>query len=198
MIKPTKSLLLIVTGLLLIAAAFVLVVYNLWDADRAAKASGRIAEELEARIDDRREYLPETSGENGLPGEEIDGYLYVGLLEIPEFDLELPVMASWDYERLRLSPCLYSGSYLTDDMVICAHNYARHFSPVKRIRIGSDIYFTSVDGQSYHYLVSNRETVEPKNVEDMIDSGKGDWDLTLFTCNTGGQTRCAVRCVRAE
>ncbi|MBQ6927127.1 MAG: hypothetical protein IJQ36_02320 [Oscillospiraceae bacterium] len=21
---------------------------------------------------------------------------------------------------------------------------------------------------------------------------------TLFTCNTGGQTRCAVRCIRAE
>ena len=25
-----------------------------------------------------------------------------------------------------------------------------------------------------------------------------DWDLTLFTCNAGGQTRCAVRCSRIE
>ena len=24
----------------------------------------------------------------------------------------------------------------------------------------------------------------------------GDWDLTLFTCNTSGQTRCAIRCQR--
>ena len=26
----------------------------------------------------------------------------------------------------------------------------------------------------------------------------GSWDLTLFTCYVGGQTRCAVRCVRVE
>ena len=25
-----------------------------------------------------------------------------------------------------------------------------------------------------------------------------EWDLTLFTCNTGGQTRCAVRCSRVR
>ena len=25
-----------------------------------------------------------------------------------------------------------------------------------------------------------------------------DWDLTLFTCNLGGQTRCAVRCLQVE
>ena len=25
-----------------------------------------------------------------------------------------------------------------------------------------------------------------------------DWDLTLFTCTTGGSARCAVRCTRVE
>ena len=61
--------------------------------------------------------------------------------------------------------------------------------------------FTNVEGVVYRYIVSNRETVRPMDVDYMIDnqSDKSEkWDLTLFTCNTGGQTRCAVRCIRAD
>ena len=113
-------------------------------------------------------------------------------------------MDRWDYTRLKISPCVYSGSYKTDDLVICAHNYARHFSPVKRIDIGADVYLITVDCRVYHYQVTNRETLQPGAVENMIENTNNttdetvtnEWDLTLFTCNTGGQTRCAVRCAR--
>ena len=88
--------------------------------------------------------------------------------------------------------------------MICAHNYASHFSPIKWIGIGTDVYFITVDQVVYHYTVSNRETVQPTAIEEMIrnqnnageDGVNSQWDLTLFTCNTGGQTRCAVRCDR--
>lgn len=62
---------------------------------------------------------------------------------------------------------------------------------------------TNVDGLTIRYIVTNRETVEPTAVEQMIENTSNsetsllDWDLTLFTCNLGGQTRCAVRCSRA-
>jgi len=58
-----------------------------------------------------------------------------------------------------------------------------------------------VDGAVYRYVVTNRETVRPTDVEYMVNNAAPQaepWDLTLFTCNTGGQTRCAVRCIRAE
>ena len=137
----------------------------------------------------------------------VDGFQYIGILEIPSLGIRLPVMDTWDYDRLRISPCLYSGSYYTDDMVICGHNYQRHFSPIKGVDIDADVYFITADKVIYHYTVSNRETVQPTSVEQMIrnmnnrdpeDGDMEDWDLTLFTCNTGGQTRCAVRCIRAE
>lgn len=185
-----------ITGLLLIAAALVLVLYNLWDGNRAERASAEVVEKLEPAIQG------ETSGYDfsgqEMKTEEIDGYRYIGILDIPGLALSLPVMAGWDYERLKISPCLYSGSYYTDDMVICAHNYAGHFGPVKWIDIGEDVYFTAVDGSVYHYQVSNRETVKGTAAEDMLDQTKEDWDLTLFTCNTGGQTRCAVRCTSVK
>ena len=138
-----------------------------------------------------------------MPTEQIDGYEYIGTLEIPSLGLQLPVMNEWDYDRLKISPCRYSGSYYTDDLVICAHNYQKHFSPVKWIDMNADVYFITVDNVVYHYIVSNRETLQPTSVEHMIgqdsqDFGMDEWDMTLFTCSMGGQTRCAVRCIRTE
>ena len=139
-----------------------------------------------------------------MPTEMIDGYAYIGTLKIPALGLNLPVMAECDYTRLKISPCVFSGSYKTNDLVICAHNYARHFSPVKWIDLGADVYLTTVDGVMYSYKVSNIETVQPTAVDQMIKNSNNDknvsndWDMTLFTCNTGGQTRCAVRCTRMD
>ena len=197
--KNAKGTLLISVGLLLIAAALILVVYNVWDAKRAEKASAAIAEKLEAVIPDQPSVQTEYADFNKeMPTKEIDGYTYIGILDIPSLGLHLPVMASWDYERLSISPCRYTGSYYLDNMVICAHNYIKHFSPIKWIDIGADVYFTTVEGVVYHYQVSNRETLQPTAVEEMVDQTKEDWDLTLFTCNTGGQTRCVVRCSRVR
>ena len=197
---------LIVIGILAIAAGIGLYLYNMWDSNRAGEASDQILDEMQDKIseeeeDDSEDVLDPTSTE--MATMEIDGHTYIGWLDVPCYDLELPVMAEWSYDNLRISPCLYSGSYLTGDMVICGHNYARHFSPLKWIDIGEDIYFTTVDGDVYHYTVSNRETVRPTSVEQMIENDKNsssssDWDMTLFTCTTGGQTRCAVRCILAD
>ena len=186
-------------GLLLVAAALALVLYNSWDARRAQTASAAVAEQLDAAI--AGEQAAQATDGNLLeemPTEEIDGYSYIGILDLPTLGLHLPVMENWDEQRLKISPCRYAGSYLMDDMVICAHNYAKHFSSVKWIDIGADVYFTTVTGEVYHYQVSNRETLAATAVETMVDQEGEDWDLTLFTCNTGGQTRCAVRCMRVR
>ena len=205
--KNTKGNLLITLGILLIVAAAGLAGYNLWDAGRAQKAAeeitGQLISDIESKVEDGKTAAPYMDPNTPMPVEMIDGYEYIGVLEIPSEGLSLPVMNEWDYTRLKISPCRFTGSYYSDDLVICAHNYMRHLGPLLQIGIGEDIYFTSVDGLTIHYIVTNRETVEPTAVEQMIEntSNSGtsllDWDLTLFTCNLGGQTRCAVRCSRA-
>lgn len=205
--KKTKGNLLITLGILLIAAAIGLAGYNLWDAGRAQKAAeeitGQLISEIESKVEDGKTAVPYIDPNTPLPVEVIDGYEYIGVLEIPSEGLSLPVMKEWDYTRLKISPCRFTGSYYSDDLVICAHNYMRHLGPLLQIGIGEDIYFTNVDGLTIRYIVTNRETVEPTAVEQMIENTSNsetsllDWDLTLFTCNLGGQTRCAVRCSRA-
>ena len=195
---------LILLGLLLLLGAGGLAAYNIWDGIRAARASQHIIDELNIGQDLVEALDREPDQDSEMPVIEVDGYNYIGILEIPSLELTLPVMDQWDYSRLKISPCVYSGSYKTDDLVICAHNYARHFSPVKWIDMGTDVYLITVDCRVYHYKVTNRETLKPDLVENMIENTNNtkdgtvtnEWDLTLFTCNTGGQTRCAVRCAR--
>ena len=212
--------LLILAGLLLAAGGMGLVLYNLWDNDRAGRAADAIQDEIDSELEKMPvENAPvplagrnKQDDESWLSGQKmptmlIDGNQYIGTLEIPSLGIRLPVLDRWNYELLKISPCLYSGSYYTDDMVICGHNYQRHFSPIKGIAIDADVYFITAQKVIYHYKVCNRETVKPTAVDQMIRNWNNgdpefeqleDWDLTLFTCNTGGQTRCAVRCIRAE
>ena len=212
--KHIVSTLAIILGAVLIAAGLGLVVHNMREASEAGRSSLEKAEILNGRIlenrniKDAQDSFREENSDlvlnvddrkiKGMPTEEIDGNRYIGVLEIPSLNLSLPVMYNWNYSQLRISPCRYSGSYYTDDLVICGHNYRTHFSPLKSLRPGDEVFFVTVMGERLPYVVSNIETVRPTAIEEMIDnsgnsSSSNEWDMTLFTCTTGGRARFAVR-----
>ena len=126
---------------------------------------------------------------------EIDGYAYVGYLSIPAINLEVPVMSEWDYTRLKIAPCRYAGSAGTGNLVICAHNYTRHFGPIRNLVSGDLVYFTDMDGVIWKYEVVLADLLSSAEVEDMT---AGDYALTLFTCTYSGQSRVTVRCKRMD
>ena len=198
-----KGSVLIFTGLLLIAAALFITAFNLREEAAARTASVRAADRLEALIPAHTprpaavpgamlpENVPETDME--MPVKTVDGVDYIGVIAVPSLSLELPVASEWSYERLKTSPCRYSGSVYSGDMVLCAHNYSSHFGQIKTLKPGDAVVFTDVDGNVYNYEVAELETLQPAAVDEMKS---GEWDLTLFTCTIGGQTRVTVRCDR--
>ena len=191
---------LIVLGLLLAVSAFGLTGYNLWDDARAANAAKAVLDDISTEIPDKSQkpdYIPDyiLNPNMDMPTVESGGYNYIGKLTISVLDIELPVMDSWSYPRLKIAPCRYSGSAYLNDLVIAAHNYSFHFGRLKNLREGDDITFTDADGNVFEYEVDLIETLRPTDVEKMTS---GDWDLTLFTCTVGGRTRVTVRCVLKE
>ena len=189
-------------GLLLIAAALFLTCFNLWDERRATNSAGEALRELEAVRPEEAEatepgeaeipaYLLDPGRE--MPAVEVDGGRYIGVLEVPSLGLELPVMETWSYPNLRVAPCRYSGSAYQDDMIVAAHNYKTHFGQLKELRPGDEVRFTDTEGNVFRYAVAELETLGKYDVEEMTS---GDWDLTLFTCTYGGQSRVTVRCLR--
>lgn len=199
-------------GALLILSSIGLVVFNVLDAARAEEEARAVETVLEARREEMKPAVltvPEQTGsfddkekQPVLPKEmaavEIDGELYIGTLEVPSLDMKLPVISDWDMNKLKKAPCRYSGSYYTDDLVLCGHNYrgGRHFNPLKNIADGADVYFTTVNDETIHYRVLRTEKLFASQVEEMIT--KTDWDLTLYTCTTRRGDRLTVRCVRVK
>lgn len=192
-----KGRICIALGLLLLAAALFLTGYNLLEGSRAQRRAAAAVQALEQKLP---EAVPELSQwqqypELELPVVTVEGLDYVGLLELPALGLELPVLDRWSYPALRQAPCRYQGTAYRSGFVIAGHNYPAHFGPLRNLRPGDDVFFTDMDGNRFAYQVVAVEVLPPTAVEEMTDAG---WELTLFTCTPGGQSRVAVRCLRAE
>ena len=97
----------------------------------------------------------------------------------------------WSYARLRIAPCREFGTAAGGDLVIAGHNYRRHFGRLKELAAGDEVQFTDMDGTVYLYAVAAVETVQPEEVDKVVNSGH---DLTLYTCTLGGKTRVTVWC----
>ncbi|MBP3673363.1 MAG: sortase [Oscillospiraceae bacterium] len=193
-----------ILGAALMIAALSLFLHNQNEAAAAEKASvallPQLVEEIESQLSEGTEVPQEVPG---TPVElldpsvfemtevEIDGYGYIGYLSIPDLELELPVMADWDYGRLKIAPCRYVGSTKGEDLVIMAHNYTHHFGRLSELSEGASVIFVDMDGNTTNYEVVALDILAPTDVEEMTS---GDYDLTLFTCTYGGKSRVTVGC----
>lgn len=196
--KSRKSIYLIGGGLLLVAAALCLTVYNIGDNWRAGWEAGQVLAEMEEAAENGGVSMPaeEDGGEENEAGQAlavipVDGNDYIGVLEIPDQELILPVMEEWSYPKLRIAPCRYMGSAKEGDLIIAGHNYDRHFGRLKNLQPGEPVIFMDAEGNRYEYEVQQVVTLQGTDVEEMEE---GEWDLTLFTCTVGGQFRVTVRC----
>ena len=210
--RKQEGLLLITIGLLLIAAALFLVSYNLYDELRAEQSARQAVTQLDAYlpaeaapeapsdstgdqeplVSDERTVIPDyvLSPNMEMPVETINGIDFIGVLRIPALELELPIISEWNYPNLKTAPCRYSGSAYLNNLIICGHNYTSHFGTLKNLWEGDIAAFTDMDGNVFTYKMVERETLNPTDIEGMES---GNWDLTLFTCTVGGQSRVTIR-----
>ena len=190
--KRKRFRVLMAAGILCLAGAVGLTLYNVLDEQRAAESAKTGVELLHSMIPDPQPetvVTPVPQPQVVMTTVSLEGRNYVGILEIPALDLELPILENWSEELLKYAPCLYQGT-ISEGMIIAGHNYRSHFGGLGRLGIGDDICFTDVDGTRWNYTVTTTEVIPGSDVEAMTSGG---WDLTLFTCTYGGQERYTVR-----
>lgn len=209
MIKKRVGIAFLVTGAALLIAALLLFLHNEREDALAGEAAGTALSAIQEAIDEKS--IPPMLDLSGEDTEEteateetipepteltvvnIDGHDYIGYISIPNFELELPVMADWSMEKLQIAPCLQYGSPLTDDAVIAGHNYKQHFRALHEIEKGEHLTFTDMTGYTIAYNVVDVKTIDPRSVYEVINS---EYDLTLYTCTNGGASRVIVSCNR--
>ena len=182
---------LIVFGALCLIGALSLAVYNMAGAATAGKKAEAVVDRL---ITDIPSNPPTDTPKKVTPTIVIDGVRYLGYINIPRLNLNLPVAADYSFEQLSKSPALYSGAFTDGNAVVAAHNYVTHFGRLRRLKVGDELIFTDAEGTQYLYTVGWTEDVLPSNHEQMVN--KNGWDLTLFTCNYDKSVRYTVRCVK--
>lgn len=198
-----------ILGAVLLMGSLSLLLRNRQEAENAHRASAELMPKLEQAIEEQiliQENSPVPETETVIPGTppelmdpealkmtevEIDGHSYIGYMSIPALELELPVMADWNYEKLQIAPCRYGGTVLEGNLVVMAHNYIQHFGNLQRLQPGDQIAFVDMDNQTTVYEVVATDVVEPTAVEEVT---AGDFDLTLFTCTYGRRARIVVYC----
>lgn len=214
--RSKSKILLTCGGLLLIAAALFLAGRNLWQQYRADRS-------VEAAMSQLAELIPEPGSvdasaamagllpelgtdlstvpdyvlnpEKEMPTVTVGGNEYIGYITIPALELDLPVLSEWSYPKLNVSPCRYVGSVYLGNMVVCAHNFDKHFGRLKNLEEGELVQFTDAEGNVFTYSVSAMEQLNRTDIDEMVT---GDWDLSLFTCTVGGLYRVTVRCTLTQ
>lgn len=193
----------ILLGIACLLAALGLVVYNHNEEKSAEAASRQLLQDVQLKIALPPETTEPVSAQppeseptsetlpREMPAAQVNGYDCVGVLSIPVLELELPVLADWDYAKLKVAPCQYFGDCYEPNFVIAAHNYPSHFGRLSQLEKGDLILFTDMTGTLFCYEVVLLETLPGDATEEMITSG---FDLSLYTCTPGGASRVTVRC----
>lgn len=189
----------LIGGLLLLTAA-VFTAINLVEAEQARRATAALIDALPLELSEELSARPSLEAKDSskrpepdwpMPQRIVNGEEIIGVIEIPRTGLMLPVLSSWDYDKLKRYPCYYHGSIYRKDAVFCSHDYPFQFGGLNVLEDGDEARFLDADGNIFTYAFREQEYLQPTDVEAM--TFKDDWDLTLFTCAYNGLARYAYR-----
>lgn len=194
--KQKRGLLLVAAGLILMLAGVSLYILHEQQDTLAGQNAGILLDELTHDIKYSEPVFdtPEDDGEEPMSSRTLSGYDLVGILRIPSANLELPVLSEWSYPLLDVSPCRYSGSLETGDLIILGHSYRSHFRSLWQMKAGDSVEFTDVNGVTSSFVAAEVDVVRERETEKLAS----DYPLTLFTCTRDSRHRVVVRCAPAD
>ena len=145
-----------------------------------------------SELDKTIQKIIDATGEDGV----------IGLIEIPKYQVELPIIGKWSYKLLKISICRYKGPDPLEDgnLVLIGHNYksGAHFGILKKLEVGDEVYLTNAaTGARVRYEVYQIKSIAA-DAFSALKSYKGDAGLTLMTCKDNGTNRLLVRCEQKE
>lgn len=213
---------LILGGLLLIAAALCLCVYNLREEARASASVDTVLDQLQHVILTQYETEPDNA-ENDLCAPGTQDFIKTGtLLPVhteqpayvlnPQMQMPAQTINGWDYSgvleipSLGLSlPVISQWSYQALKVSPCRYYGSAYTDDLVLAAHNYNSHFGSLknlkagDPVTFIDMDGNVfeyqvDIIETLMPDDVEEMINGQWDLTLFTCTLGGQYRVTVRC----
>ncbi len=186
-------------GALLMLAAALLVGKNLHEQSAAAGRSRELLEQAERQMATAARQDPEggESTPDSDPASLWDGYDIAGILSLPDLGLELPVLADYSDDLLKVSICVFDETGTPEDgsLILAGHNYRAYFGRLSQLSVGAEVRYRPTAGEEILYHVAELTEIDADDGDALME---GSWDLTLVTCNLDMSKRILARCTRSE
>ncbi len=175
--SKTAGAVLTVAGIVLLAAAAVIFSLRLYARSKNDIDPSEAAERIEKLLPERSAGIAEERENAAMAAIEIDGIDFVGLLELPDRNIKLPVAASWGNSAFSFRPARYTGSVYDGTLIIGGENIEDNFDFVGSLDPGEEVVFTDMLGCEFHYTV---EKISHSDNADTETLQSGSSTLTLF------------------
>ncbi len=178
-------------GILLIVGAVSLTVFQSVGQRMTAESNGEIVKQLFALMPTVHSGPRDDRVDMTMPMLEIDGENFVGILEIPLYEKQLPVCGGWSRHKVSSFPCRYDGNLYDGSLIIGGSDGAGQFDFMKTISMGDFVFLTDMMGGRYCYRVDWVEKTSDASAENLRSDGA---DLVLFARNSYSLDYTVVQC----
>lgn len=134
---------------------------------------------------------------------EYKGYKVIGIVKIPEINLEYPILEIGDIdpenaeEPMKLSIIKYWGENVNDygNLSIAGHNNkdGTMFGKTKKLKIGDIVELTDLKGQTIQYSIYDIFVTDPNDVSILLPKDELIREVTLITCTNGNKQRLILK-----
>lgn len=178
--RKTGSSAIIAAGIFTVAAAVAFMAVNTAKSGGSDINTDSTVLKIEAAMPERSAGVQEDRTDNNMPVIEIDGVDFIGLLELPDRDIKLPVRAQWSGNLS--CPERYMGSIYNGTLIVGGDYDADGFDFADRADAGERVTFTDMDGQVYALSIRRIRHMKEISADRLKND---DSTLTLFVKKDG-------------
>ena len=150
----TFSGLLLLAGAILVAAAVGLALLSVWKSAAQRNEQTEAAHRLQMLTAEPTAGVIGDHADEEMPRLELNGRDYIGLIELPEYGVSLPVAADWDTGLFPFRPACYSGTLYSGTLIIGGSGGEDCFAFISQLDAGECMMFTDARGVRYAFTVS--------------------------------------------
>lgn len=129
--------------------------------------------------------------------ESIQGHKVVGIIKIPELNIEYPILENTNKETLNLSITKFWGNRINEigNVTLAGHNNLNGtmFGKIKKMQEGDIIELTDIQNVTLKYQVFKVYVIDPKDITCILPEQENVREVTLITCTNGNKNRLIVK-----
>ena len=143
----------ILVGACLFAGAIVILALWRWNINSSEKQAQYYVDTLQELIPDPQNAVLEERRDNTMSILSVGGTDFVGIVELPRYESELPVCAEWG--KTSKYPCRFNGSIYNGTMQIGATTQKGQYDFYRELSVGDTVIFTDAEGNRYTFSITS-------------------------------------------